>query len=386
MKSKYIQRLIFKDWFPLIIVFLTVATLSFIIYLSNLDIYESLYNRAGPQMLVVSMTVPFTLLAFIMPLFVYNYKFSLKSSDTFYQLPFKEKEMRNLRVITGLISIISSLVICFLIGFIFFIIRYYTSPTTIERTFYSYYYDAATDTGKPIAETASYLKNAFYPGMFILVLPIAMVGIALEYFISCFLVSLTNKPFTAILFNGSIQLFLLLIIPSIFLMIEHFSDTPNDFGQCQLYALILAPGLMFANGLPSYLSASFIMNNQPVLGSLEGLTSFVFAASISLAVIIGAVAAFLVFYMKEPSGEHSGNYGLNKATYNFAIYLSAIPVVLLLASLDGKNLSLYLFLDAVIVAGYYFLNTMFLGTFKIKKYHYFIIGGLAALLLIAYFI
>ena len=33
MKSKYIQRLIFKDWFPLIIVFLTVATLSFIIYL-----------------------------------------------------------------------------------------------------------------------------------------------------------------------------------------------------------------------------------------------------------------------------------------------------------------------------------------------------------------
>lgn len=384
MKSKYIQRLIFKDWFPLIIVFLTVATLSFIIYLSNLDIYESIYNRA--QMLVVSMTVPFTLLAFIMPLFVYNYKFSLKSSDTFYQLPFKEKEMRNLRVIAGLISIISSLVICFLIGFIFFIIRYYTSPATIERTFYSYYYDAATDTGKPIAETASYLKNAFYPGMFILVLPIAMVGIALEYFISCFLVSLTNKPFTAILFNGSIQLFLLLIIPSIFLMIEHFSDTPNDFGQCQLYALILAPGLMFANGLPSYLSASFIMNNQPVLGSLEGLTSFVFATSISLAVIIGAVAAFLVFYMKEPSGEHSGNYDLNKATYNFAIYLSAIPVVLLLASLDGKNLSLYLFLDAVIVAGYYFLNTMFLGTFKIKKYHYFIIGGLAALLLIAYFI
>ena len=384
MKSKYIQRLIFKDWFPLIIVFLTVATLSFIIYLSNLDIYESIYNRA--QMLVVSMTVPFTLLAFMMPLFVYNYKFSLKSSDTFYQLPFKEKEMRNLRVIAGLISIISSLVICFLIGFIFFIIRYYTSPATIERTFYSYYYDAATDTGKPIAETASYLKNAFYPGMFILVLPIAMVGIALEYFISCFLVSLTNKPFTAILFNGSIQLFLLLIIPSIFLMIEHFSDTPNDFGQCQLYALILAPGLMFANGLPSYLSASFIMNNQPVLGSLEGLTSFVFATSISLAVIIGAVAAFLVFYMKEPSGEHSGNYDLNKATYNFAIYLSAIPVVLLLASLDGKNLSLYLFLDAVIVAGYYFLNTMFLGTFKIKKYHYFIIGGLAALLLIAYFI
>ena len=384
MKSKYIQRLIFKDWLPLIIVFLTVATLSFIIYLSNLDIYESIYNRA--QMLVVSMTVPFTLLAFIMPLFVYNYKFSLKSSDTFYQLPFKEKEMRNLRVIAGLISIISSLVICFLIGFIFFIIRYYTSPATIERTFYSYYYDAATDTGKPIAETASYLKNAFYPGMFILVLPIAMVGIALEYFISCFLVSLTNKPFTAILFNGSIQLFLLLIIPSIFLMIEHFSDTPNDFGQCQLYALILAPGLMFANGLPSYLSASFIMNNQPVLGSLEGLTSFVFATSISLAVIIGAVAAFLVFYMKEPSGEHSGNYDLNKATYNFAIYLSAIPVVLLLASLDGKNLSLYLFLDAVIVAGYYFLNTMFLGTFKIKKYHYFIIGGLAALLLIAYFI
>lgn len=386
MKSKYIQRLIFKDWFPLIIVFLTVATLSFIIYLSNLDFYENSYNAQGSQMLVISMTIPFTLLAFIMPLFVYNYKFSLRSSDTFYQLPFKEKEMRNLRVVAGLIAIVSSLIICFLIGFVFFTIRYYTAPDMVERTIYRYVGDEFFGTGEYIEETYNFPKFPYHPGMFVLILLVAVVGIALEYFVSCFLVSLTNKPFTAILFNGSIQLFLLLIIPSIFLMIEHFSDTPNDFGQCQLYALILAPGLMFANGLPSYLSASFIMNNQPVLGSLEGLTSFVFAASISLAVIIGAVAVFLVFYMKEPSGEHSGNYGLNKATYNFAIYLSAIPVVLLLASLDGKNLSLYLFLDAVIVAGYYFLNTMFLGTFKIKKYHYFIIGGLAALLLIAYFI
>ena len=385
MKSKYIQRLIFKDWFPLIIVFLTVATLSFIIYLSNLDIYES-FRTQGAQMLVVAMTIPFTLLAFIMPLFVYNYKFSLKSSDTFYQLPFKEKEMRNLRVIAGLIAVISSLVICFLIGFIFFTLRYYTAPATLERTFYSYHYDEITQTGESIAEKVSCPKNVYYPGMFLLILPIAIVGIALEYFVSCFLVSLTNKPFTAILFNGSIQLFMMLFIPSIFMLIEHYSEFSNDITQCQLYTLVFAPGFMLPNGIASYMSASFVMNNEPVLGDLEGITGFTFAGSICLAIIIGALATFLVFYMKEPSGEHSGNYGLNKADFNFAIYLSAIPVVLMLASLQGKNLSLYLVLDAVIVAGYYFLNTMFLGTFKIKKYHYFIIGGLATLLLIAYFI
>ena len=384
MKSKYIQRLIFKDWLPLIIVFLTVATLSFVIYLSNYDFYSSRTN--GGQMLVVSMTIPFTILAFIMPLFVYNYKFSLRSSDTFYQLPFKEKEMRNLRVIAGLIAIASSLIICFLIGFIFFTLRYYTATATIERTYYSYIYDEVTDTGDFVSTTANYPKNVFYPGIFVLILPIALICRALEYVISCFLTSLTNKPLTAILFNASIQVFMMLIVTSIILFFEQRMNLDGDVYQCQLYSLIFAPGLMFANGLPSYVSSYFAFNDASVGSDLEGIKGFTFTAMISLSIIIGALAAFLVFYMKEPSGEHSGNYGLNKDKINVAIYASAIPIVFLLSSLTGKIISLYLILDAIIVAGYYFLNTMFLGTFKIKKYNYYIIGALAALLIATYFI
>ena len=384
MKSKYIQRLIFKDWLPLIIVFLTVATLSFIIYLSDYDFYSSRTN--GGQMLVVSMTIPFTVLAFIMPLFVYNYKFSLRSSDTFYQLPFKEKEMRNLRVIAGLIAIASTLTICFFIGFIFFTIRYYSAPETIERSFTYYAYDEVTDTSRFVSETTSYAKIAFHPGIFALILPIALVGIVLEYFISCFLTSLTNKPFTAILFNGSIQAFMMLLISSVVVYFDHSMELAAYAYQCETYSLIFAPGIMFANGMASYISAYFAFGNIDISNDLEGIKGFTFASTISLAVLIGAAAAFLVFYMKEPSGEHSGNYGLNKSNFNFTIYLSAIPVVLLLASLSGKIISLYLILDVIVTAGYYFLNTMFLGTFKVQKYNYFVIGSLATLIFLAYFI
>ena len=391
MKSRYIRRLIFKDWLPLFIVFLTVATLVFIISLSNVDIYDDRVRLS-----VLPLTIPFTLLAFILPLFVYNYKFSLKSSDAFNQLPFKEKEMRNTRGIAGLIALLSVIIICFIIGFIFFTIRFYSSPKDTINSYINYYYDEEKDIGIEIPMEVTLYRGTYHPGMFMVLLPIVLVGIALEYFISCFLTSLTNKPFTAILFNTSIQMLLFGLLASILLTVEHFyllgnelgvySETFANINQCYQYTLLFAPGIMLASGLSDFISYNFVLNGEFNSAILEGVKGFAFYSSIAFALIVGLVAAFFVFYMKEVSGEHSGNYGLYQPKYNFLIYLSALPVFLSLLSSEGKYLSLYLILDIIIVAGYYFVNAMFLGTFKIKKYHYIILGSMAVLFFLTYFL
>ena len=389
MKSNYIKRLIFKDWLPLIVVFLTVASLSFVINLSNLELYYE-----STKLSIVSLTIPFTILAFIMPLFVYNYKFSLRSSDTFYQLPFQEKEMRNLRIIAGIIAIGVSLIICFLLGFIFFTIRFYASPVTKTFVAENYIYDEITKEYTVIEHTVTLVRSSYHPGMFWLLLPASLVGVAIEYFISCFLVSLTNKPFTAILFNGSIQLFLLGFLPSIILMANHFysaqekeivTEVFDSFTYCETYALMFSPGLAFTSGITTYICDSFVFNGSFEAEALKGIRGFTFASTISLTLLIGALVAFLILYMKDPSGEHSGNYGLNKPKYNTLIYLSAIPLFFLFVALDNI-LSFYIIVNAIIVAGYYFLNTMFLGTFKIKKYHYIILGSMAVLFFFSYFL
>ena len=163
MKSNYIKRLIFKDWLPLIVVFLTVASLSFVINLSNLDLYHE-----NTKLSIISLTIPFTILAFIMPLFVYNYKFSLRSSDTFYQLPFKEKEMRNLRVMAGLVAIVCSLIACFLLGFVFFTIRFYASPEIKTYIAENYIYDELTKNYTITEYTVTLVRSVYHPGMFLL--------------------------------------------------------------------------------------------------------------------------------------------------------------------------------------------------------------------------
>lgn len=385
MKSKYIFRLIFKEWLPMIIVFSIVSLLSLIIAFSNLDLYDT-----SSKLNLLALTIPFTILAIILPLFVYNYRFSLKSSDTFYQLPFKEKEMRNIRVLAGLIALMGALLVCFLIGFLFFVIKYYSSPAVEVSKYYSW--DDVTETYISIEKPFD--KVTFQPLVFLSVLPIVLLGIAFEYFISCFITSLVNKQLPALLLNGSLQVFLFGLISSILSLILHNYDTSSLYpihdtvyeglSYSLIYSLEFAPGFVFPNGLPAFITTNYVLN--PV-DEIKGLTDFVplfFVGMIVVSSLVGLVSAFFTFYMKEPSGEHSGNYGLYKPTFNFIIYLSVIPVILFAGSNLTKNISLYLVFDIILTAGYYFLNTMFLGTFKVKKYNYIIIGAIFVLFFLSY--
>ena len=196
-RFKYVNYLLTKEWFPLIITFLAVSSISFIIYATTVNIYS-----VNTSFSLLPLTIPITFFAVSMPIFVFNYKNNLQSADMFYQLPFKEKEFKNTRVITGLIAVLFALVVAFLLGFVLFNIRYYTSPYILETY------------------GLSEVKVIYSPWMLLLSFLVSVVTIGLEYFISCYITSLTSKPIPAVIFNIVVQLFLVTFLSSVLLAIS----------------------------------------------------------------------------------------------------------------------------------------------------------------------
>ena len=135
--AKYIKRLLFKEWLPLIAVFLIVAVLTAVIAASSHSFYD------GGTFETAAMTWPSSIFAIVMPFFVYSYRFTRIGGDTYYQLPFKEKQFKNIRVLTGLVAVLAVFVVAFLIGFTMYTILYYQAPMTKDFG-YGYTLEKAT--------------------------------------------------------------------------------------------------------------------------------------------------------------------------------------------------------------------------------------------------
>ena len=141
-KLNYAKYLITKELLPLFIVFTVIGLISYFAYLMNVDFYDPYYNEIslaalnGPMM-------------------------------AFYQLPLKQGELKNIRIISGLFILVVSYLIASLLPYVSFVIRYVSAPeakTWAGITYFKYF------------EAAPYL-GAIVVGLFTIVI---------EYFISCF--------------------------------------------------------------------------------------------------------------------------------------------------------------------------------------------------------
>lgn len=373
--SNYIKRLLLKEWLPIIGIFLAVSILSFVIQVSA----TYFYDESLAALNIVALSIPVTIFAIVMPFFVYSYRFSKKSGDTYYQLPFSVREFKNIRVIVGLIAVLGTLIVAFIIGYLTFVLRYLFSPQT--KTYTEFYMNVYGD----IVSSQRLLEKATLNIWIVLAsLPVMIVFTAGQYFITCLTLSVTTRLPSSLFLTIVCQLVLCFFLTSIFTTIETVAMNVGTLSMADDIAyklLVTSPGLGGANAIPDAIcmgktfnqasnSMNFFedayceydMNNNPT-------QLITIISSISLDAVIFGAAGFYTFFEKDPSGELNGNSGARFEFIDYLIYL--LPLTLILVSLDPAISDPFSYAIVVVfgIGALYLFVSIYLGTFKIKPGH-----------------
>lgn len=366
-KLNYAKYLITKEWLPLFIVFTLIGLVSYFSYLMSF----SFYNNSSYEVSLSALTAPMLVFAAVLPLFVYNYKYSLKRGDTYYQLPLKQRELKNTRILAGLFILVASFIIASLLPYLAFMIRYVSSPDYVRiggTTFFKFF------------EAAPYLGA----------IAVALVAVVIEYFISCFFCSLVSKPVSAILISISFHLVLVLTLYVLFQNIYNLhqatyiyhEDYWYNFGDGANAAVNYSPGIVITINLPDYIARVYAFGFSGREYAVSNVEQGVIVASIVVELLFGASACFLTLFMKDDSGESCNNYGFANKKLNSLFFLSTIPVALFALG-QGYTFGFDDILITVIAAAaYYFLFALFIGSFKMPVYSYAIIGAMSGIILI----
>lgn len=379
---KYAKRLLFKEWIPLIAVFLVVAVLSGIISVASYSFYED--HTFG----IAAFTVPASMLAVVMPFFVYSYRFRRIGGDTYYQLPFKEKEFKNLRVLTGLVAVIFVFTVAFIIGYAVFAISYGIAPktTTINA------WNAQTETYGPVQIP----KLVINLGYMLLAYPVSLVSISGVYFITTTIVSLTNRLPSAMIYVFVVQVLLAGLLPIFGLYIYENMARSDFWAEFATITLALSPSSIGANVLAQQFGfgANFTLDsNNNLFDTIRYFSSYGFNSMAALAIVMLIVdlvifvgAAFLTLLGSEPSGEFNGTSGARNKKLNYLLYLLTIFVGLASSFVATNNVFIYAFIVVFYVAGLYIMMSIYLGTFKIGSIHGVFIGASGLFLILMPFI
>ena len=370
-KLNYARYLITKEWLPLFIVFTAIGIVSFFAYLMS----HSFYNPDSYSTTLSALTAPMMTFAIALPLFVFDYKYSLKRGDTYYQLPLEQRELKNTRVLTGLFILVVSFVLASSLPYISYTIRYIFAPDYIHMSYSVTYF--------------KYLNASALLGA----IGVAFVLVIIEYFISCYFTSLASKPVSALLISISFHLILIFSLYSVFAGMYKISyirrQNETDYIDMSNIAIEYSPGPLIIFGLPDYLvrAYAFDLKNNVHPFDTELNQRAVLIVNILLELLIGSAACFLTLFKKDDSGESCNNYGFANKKLNSLFFLSVIPVVLFALSQDSSYFGFEDIIGTVIVAAtYYFLFALFIGSFKMPAYAYIIIGVASSVVIFGNFI
>ena len=365
-KLNYARYLIFKEWFPLFIVFTIIGLIAFFAYSMSYNFYVPDYNDTS----LAALTAPMMTFAIVLPLFVFNYKYSLKRGDTYYQLPLSQRELKNTRVIVGLILVSAAFIIAASLPYIAYVIRYVCAPRSLKIGNYIYF-------------------KYFNAGPYLLAIIVGYFAIVIEYFISCFFTSLVSKPLSAVILNVSFHIVLLLSTYVLFKGIGLVDGIINETLYSSTYeeganiSVNFSAGPMMIISLPDYIVREFAYDfrNYGYSFRRDDFTRNVLILNIVIELLVGGISCFFTLFKKDDSGESCNNYGFANKKLNSLFFLSTIPVALF-ALVLSYSFGFEDVLGIVIAAAtYYFLFALFIGSFKMPAYSYAIIGGMSALVI-----
>ncbi len=381
-KKRYIKWQI-KELLPLYIIsaiilvaifWLTISTMDFWPFYyknPNTGIYEKLGNAPWPPLF--ALFVPSLILSFVLPYFAFSHQRKHIHADFYYQLPFKKNELRRTNLLISLVILLATITIIYWFGILFIGIRQIIANNTIEYLLNEHYY---------------YNYVYFIPYYFILI-----IGIAFNYFISSFFVSLGTKYLDSVLYEIFGQLFFAFIVEVFLYLI--FAGTKFTSDHWSLYALAYTPSISWLEvGRVTGLFCLWIAKINYVLDAGSIATRIV---SSSAYLIFGAFMTwYMLFKKKDPSGEHAGK-GVPTSPISyviphvFALFLGLVNSctygILAGVGVNGQTMAwmavvqviLYLIMWGV---AYYFFLVIANGTFRFKKKNWIACACVAGVVII----
>ena len=209
----------FKQWLPLFVLMsIWMAAVYLISCLVNSTLTVIDYSARPSYLEYPRVTYPFSnilvifviaiILTFIVPLFVYNYRFNKKQVDTFMQAPFSNNNLRITRILIGLAMILISLSVIYFMGVIIVLIK--QTLITDSSSFNNY-------------EDVAYLNNLYNYGHYFTAYIFIVLFISIQYFINCLFVSFSDNLLDAIMITIFANTILLFFIPSLLVLFNCFS-------------------------------------------------------------------------------------------------------------------------------------------------------------------
>ncbi len=335
MNRKYVKHLL-KEWLPIAIVAMALLVTPIFLVSTTTSLYNVYRTDSGALkptesygMLLAygALLIGAIFFSCIMPFFVESYRYSKKSTDCYYSLPFKEGELRRIRTVIALIMIIAIFTICYWLPAIIYYIRYCNLVLPEAESGYSVI--------KKTMMNPAWLTAIFF---------ILIVLISFAFFVNSFLVRLSNGIISGVILLVAGNLCLGAFFPSLSLWSLWLQYTVESASNASLPICLQVYGAVY----PIYMYFAYFMNLlggnldsayeaiSSVVLDLSSGTSFFISLIVNIA--FGIVSAIAVFRIKDPSGEFSKAPG-SHSKYAIYVVMSAFVTIGILNSIPGSILS-----------------------------------------------
>lgn len=345
-KKKFILWQI-KKWLPIaIVLFLVIATIvwstmnnkSLVVYRYD-DYYYSYFGPGITINLVMGM-----IMSFIIPFFVYEYRYNKTASDAYNAFPNKKNEIKTTKLLIGLAIIFIIFTVVYAGNFLILLSRWLSTPETNGR-----------------AHRVNINFIIYLPSYFII------LGLIItEYLFNCYMVSLGNTIATSSLYVLAGNIILVVLVPTVaeYLII------------CKV--ITIKSATYFFGGYAS----DFLLVEQWLVDLAKGTKVLYELKSIpmlAITLLIRGVSGALCFIEKEPSGEY---FGYPKARGKYEKYIIYVALgtlsALMMCISNGPVVIFYV----LVLANNYIFLVLSNKTFKLPKEDWIAFFVLLALMIV----
>ncbi len=340
--SKFISWQL-KRWLLPILIITSTLTLTVVFsaisepvsYLSYCLEEDNCFVSETPSTLFFMLIIYSSLMAFIFPLIMFNYKFGIRRADFYKQLPFKPKQLRRTIFLLGLTVTLVCVSIIFALCFGIYALRYF-----------------ATDITK-ISSTAVLIDIQWkYLGYFYLLL----IGSTFSTFSLHSLFVFRNANIFEGIVAGVLAQVLLNLLPFGILSqvaIIYPVITGETFSIPSIFLGVAAPA-----------AASFNLN-QLFTSSAKAIDKSIFW-NVPSYLLFGLGSFLYLFMEKDRSSDIENERGRPSAVTLIALHGGFLAVLLMFDCVEIISLYVPLILWTFTTAIYYFINVLFAAGFKFK--------------------
>ena len=357
-----------KQWVPVLAIFAVFLSGMFLSTCLTSNVYATQYSNPYypetigmyPENNLLSIAIPAMVLTFVMPCFVYHYRFVRSSADFYRQAPEKEGAIRRTKVLLGLLIILVCTTVVFFLGLLLMLVRFATAP------------DPATIYG----DSTNYVQYNLYFGYYPLFLLFLLIGLSAQYLINCFIMGLAGTMLDGIFLMLAAQIFLNGLFEFPLLMLLFWNGSLRG----ALESFLSQTGILF----PGYGAVEPVLFSYRFFEPLIAKNSFTMVfeeaylnvfnyLTIGLYLALGGTCGFLVMRGKDPSGEFFGKPGPRNQLARMPIYLAGISLAPLLAALAdvgfsaGGTLLILLMFFNMWAVGFYAILAIYHRSFRIGK-------------------